>query len=72
MTREEVLSVIAEHADLPSADDAPLELASLQLVVIAEALETRFGFIVAARELNAENFETLERILAFARRKVPA
>lgn len=66
---DEVKAVIAEFAALPAGPAQPLELASLELVQLAEALEERFGFVVAARELRAENFGTVERIVAFVARK---
>ncbi len=66
----EVLAVIAEHADVPDDPAQPLELSSLELVQLAEALEARFGFVIAARELNRENFATPEKIAGFVARKM--
>jgi len=65
----DVLAVIAEYAEVPDDRDQPLELSSLELVQLAEALEARFGFVVAARELNRENFATAARIADFVERK---
>ena len=62
---KDVLEVIARFADV----EAPLELTSLETVQLAEALEAEFGFIVAARELNAENFGSVERIVEFVKGK---
>jgi len=65
----EVLEVIRQFADAPGDPAAPLELTSLELVQLAEALEERFGFVVAARELSAANFGTATRIAEFVARK---
>ena len=69
MSAAEVRAILAEHVELPSGDDAPLELPSLVVVVLAEELERRFGFVVAARELSPENFASVARIAAFVARK---
>ena len=69
MSEAAVLEVIAAFAELPADPARPLELASLELVQLAEALEERFGFVVAARELRGENFGSVERIVAFVSRK---
>jgi acyl carrier protein len=66
----EVLAVIAEYADVPDDPAQALELSSLELVQLAEALEARFGFIIAARELNRENFATAAKIADFVARKM--
>jgi acyl carrier protein len=64
-----VIELIAGLIDLPPDRAQPLELASLELVQLAEALEEEFGFVVAARELRAENFGTVERIIEYVARK---
>lgn len=64
-----VRALVAEHAEIPADPDAPLELDSLTLIVITEALEERFGFQVAARELVPEQFGTLRRLVAFVERR---
>lgn len=66
---EAVLALIAELAPLATDLAAPLELASLELVQLAEALEARFDFVVLARELGPENFGTAGRVIAFVARK---
>jgi acyl carrier protein len=65
----EVLELIAQFADAPADPAQPLELTSLELVQLAEALEARFDFVVAARELTRENFASAARIDAFVARK---
>jgi acyl carrier protein len=54
---------------VPADAAAALELPSLSLVVVAEELEARFGFVVAARELVAANFGSLEALAAYCGRK---
>ncbi len=67
--REAVVELIAGFAAVPADPAQPLELASLELVQLAEALEEEFGFVVAARELRVENFGTVERIIDYVARK---
>jgi hypothetical protein len=65
----EIRALIAEHAEPPAADDAELQLPSLVLVIVAEELERRHGFLVAARELTPEYFGSIARLAAFVERK---
>jgi acyl carrier protein len=65
---QDVLEVIAQFTEVRDAAQL-LELSSLELVQLAEALEARFDFVVAARELNGENFSSVARIDAFVARK---
>ena len=64
-----VRALLLSHAEPPESLDAPLELSSLSLVSVAEELEQEFGFIVAVRELQPENFATLARIVAYVERR---
>ncbi len=66
---DEIRALIAEHAELPADDAADLALPSLALVIVAEELERRHGFLVAARELTADNFGSIARLAAFVERK---
>ena len=68
-TLDTVRELVAEHADLPALDDDPLQVESFVLVVVAEALEERFGIRVKAREMRPENFGTLARIAAYVEGK---
>lgn len=74
MTREElrarVRALVAEHADVPDDDDAPLALESFVVVVIAEELEPRFGVRVSAREVVKENFGSIARLVDYVARKL--
>jgi acyl carrier protein len=65
----DVLAVLSEYTEVPDDPAKPLEVTSLELVQIAEALEARFGFVVAARELNRDNFASAERIARFVAEK---
>ncbi len=65
----EVLEVIGQFTEVPADLAQPLELASLELVQLAETLEERFAFVVEARELNEKNFGSAARIEAYVARK---
>lgn len=64
-----VRAIVAEHVEVPEDDAAPLELDSLTLVLIVEALEERLGLRVAASEVIPENFASVASIAAFVERK---
>jgi hypothetical protein len=63
--RAAVRGMIAEHAELPDDDEAPLDLESFVVVVIAEELEPRFGVRVQAREVVKANFGSVARLTAY-------
>jgi acyl carrier protein len=69
MTPAEIRAVVADLATLPDRDDAPLDVDSLTLVSIVEALEDHFSIRVAPREVVPENFATIAAIAAFVARK---
>jgi acyl carrier protein len=54
---------------VPEALDAPLDLPSFELIVLAEEMESAFGFRVQADDLSPENFGTLAGLVAFVERK---
>ena len=64
-----IRSLLEEHAEIPADDEAPLEVESFVLVVIAEALEEKFGIRVSAREMRPENFGSVARIAAYLESK---
>ena len=64
-TVDTVKLLLADHVELPADDEAPLELESLILVMVAEELESRFGLRVGARDLVPENFGSVARIARF-------
>jgi acyl carrier protein len=63
--RARVRALLAEQADVPEADDAPLDLDSLTLVLLVEAIEAELGVHVAARQVTPANFGTISAIVAF-------
>jgi len=67
MMPETLRSLLAELAELPDRDEDPLEVDSLTLVQITEAIEERFDFVVHARDLVPENFGSVAAIAAFLR-----
>jgi len=67
--KAELLEVIAQFTEVPADHAQPLELASLELVQLAETLEEHFAFVVDARDLNEKNFGSVARIEAYVARK---
>lgn len=64
---DEVRTFVAEHADVAS-NDAPLEIDSLTLVTLVEALEDRFEIRVAARDVVPTNFGSVAAIALYVQR----
>jgi acyl carrier protein len=66
MTPDEILTevrvVTREFTD--AGDDDPLDLESLELVQLAEAVEARFGLVLSGRDLVPEYFGTIRRLAA--------
>ena len=73
MTREQihasVRALLGEHLVVPDDDDAPLELESFVLVVVAEDLEPRLGVKVTAKDVVPGNFSTVNRLVDFVLRR---
>jgi acyl carrier protein len=67
--RERVRALLADFADVPAADDAPLTLDSLALVQLVEALEDEGGIRISAKEVTRENFGSVGAIVAFLETK---
>ena len=65
----EVLAQVREHAG-EVAPDAPLQLDSLTLVVLVEALEARWGIVVPARDLVPAHFGTAADVAAYVQRRL--
>jgi len=63
----DVRALVADHAVVSDDDAAPLDLDSLTLVTIVEALEDRFAIRILAREVVPANFATLAAVAAFVR-----
>jgi acyl carrier protein len=67
--REIVRSVASEHAEVPDDDQAALELDSLAVVTIVEALEDRLGIRVAPRDVTGDNFRSIASIVSYVESK---
>ena len=65
-----VRQLLSAHVAVAADAAAPLQLSSLELVVLAEELEARFGFLVAARELVPANFGSLRLLCAYVARRL--
>ncbi len=63
--RARVRALLAQHGHEPATDDTPLELDSLTVVLLVEALEDQLGVRVAARDVVPDNFETVARLVAY-------
>ena len=68
-TRDRVRALLAEVADAPATDAAPLTIDSLGLVQLVESLEDAFAMRVAAKEVTRENFGSVDTIVAFVETK---
>ncbi len=66
MTPDEVLSEVRAltHEFAEVGDDDPLDLESLEVVQLAEAVEARFGLVLSGRDLVPEYFGTIRRLAA--------
>jgi acyl carrier protein len=67
--RDEVRAIVSEHATAPDDDAAPLEVDSLAIVQIVEALEDRVGIRVAPREVTPEAFRSIASLVALVEAK---
>ena len=66
-----VRELLSAHLAVAADAGVPLALSSLELVVITEELEARFGFVVAAREVVPQNFGSLRALCALVARRLP-
>ena len=74
MELNQALAIVRELvAELhgPAADDQPLELESLTVVLLVEALEDRHGVSLPVREVRPEAFATLGALAALVARVAP-
>lgn len=60
--------IVAEHRALAD-DHTPLELDSLELVLIMEAVEDELGIRLEAQDLTPEHFRDLASLAALAARR---
>lgn len=72
MMREQCLlavrELVAEHLE-PPGDDQLLQLDSLTVVLLVEALEDRFGISISAGDLRPERFASVAAIADFVQAK---
>lgn len=70
-TESKLRELIERHVEI-EGDDEPLQLSSLEIVTLAEAIEDQFGLRVHAADVTPENFGTLNRLVAFVERSSTA
>ena len=61
--------LVSELSGAPATDDAPLELDSLTIVTLIEALEDAFDVRFAARDANEDNFRSVAALAALVDEK---
>ena len=64
-----VREVLSRHAELPSSDEAQLELSSFAMVELVEGLEDAFGIQITAAQVTPENFRSVSSIAALVGRE---
>jgi acyl carrier protein len=67
-TTDAVRALLADLADPPASDTEALELDSLTIVRLVEALEDRFGIRIAAKDVLPANFGTIATVAAYVDR----
>ncbi len=67
-----VSEIVSDFTDPPEDPHAPLDLESLVVVQLVEALEERFDFTARAAELIPENLATLAALGAWVARRTAA
>lgn len=66
-TEAKLRELVEQHVEVVDRDE-PLQLKSLELVMLVEAIEDAFGLRVAAADVTPENFGTLGRMVAYVDR----
>lgn len=64
-----VREIVAEHHE-PADATSSLELDSLEVVLVVEALEDRLGIRIAAKDLLPEHFGSLEALVRLVEHKL--
>jgi acyl carrier protein len=67
-TEARIRKLLEAHIEPPAGLDEPLELESLELVMVTEALEDEFNLRVRATDVVPANFGTLRALIAFVER----
>lgn len=68
--RATIRELLSEHVSELPGDDDPLDLDSLTIVTVIEALEDRFGIRVAPREVTKDSFGSVASLSAFIEAKL--
>jgi len=75
--RDDLVTFLRDSLDVDMeslADDAPLfssgEIDSFSLVALIEFIEQQCGFRVRPTEVSLDNMDSVERVLAYAARKI--
>ncbi|MBK7864528.1 MAG: acyl carrier protein [Archangiaceae bacterium] len=66
-TEARLRELVEAHVEVTGRDE-PLVLESLELVMLAEAIEDAFGIRVRAADVTPENFGTLGRLVDYVER----
>ena len=61
--------MLSDHIEPPPNNSDLLEIDSFTLVTLAEEIEERFGFQVAAKDMAPENFGTLDQLADYVERQ---
>ena len=64
----EIRELLSQRGGAPEDASAPLDLPSLEVILLAEDLEARFDLRVKATDLSPENFGTLRGLVDFVTR----
>ena len=65
----QVRAVVETFADGSDDDDSALDLDSLTVVQLVEALEDEFAIRIRPRDVTAENFASVSALVGFVRTK---
>ena len=68
--RAKLRSILSAYVDVPSDDDAALELDSLSVVRLIEELEDTLNITVRAADATPENFHSIAALNALIRAKL--
>ncbi len=70
-TLSQIRALVADLHPVPDADSAALDMDSLSIVMLIEALEDKLGMHVAARDVVPENFATIAALADYVERNRP-
>lgn len=67
--RADLQEILSTYTDV-AGDETPLELDSLAVVQVVEAIEDRFAIRIAPRDVTPAHFATLESLVALVSARV--